>query len=363
MGTETQPADFLTLLHGIPAGLLEVGAEELYQHLPGPTLIHVQGEQDPPLLVSVLLHGNEPTGWLAVQRLLGESRRLPRSLSLLIGNVAAARYGVRHLPEQPDFNRIWQGGHRPEHRMAEQVMVAMRRRGLWAAVDIHNNTGRNPHYACVSRLTDPVLGLAGLFGGTVLYYTRPAGLLAMALGELGPAVVLECGLPHEEEGTRHAYEFLQQCLGLDGIPAPHRSTLDLYESVGVVKVTGGVTLGFVEAWGELSVEDLKKAPLWLPQDLDRLNFCELPPGTVLGWAETLEVLDVRDPQGEDVGDVFFELNPQMGSPKNSKENSSWGAVCTRRPLLLAMLTLDEQVIHQDCLCYLMQRLEGTTRGS
>jgi hypothetical protein len=34
---------------------------------------------------------------------------LPRSLSLFVGNTAAAEQGVRHLPEQPDYNRVWPG--------------------------------------------------------------------------------------------------------------------------------------------------------------------------------------------------------------------------------------------------------------
>ena len=33
------------------------------------------------------------------------------------------------------------------------------------------------------------------------------------------------------------------------------------------------------------------------------------------------------------------------------------ALCTRLPLMLSMLTLDSEVIRQDCLCYLMERID------
>lgn len=61
-----------------------------------------------PLFVSMLLHGNETTGLLAVQRLLDKYRDqpLPRALSVFVGNVEAARLGLRRLEGQPDYNRI-----------------------------------------------------------------------------------------------------------------------------------------------------------------------------------------------------------------------------------------------------------------
>ncbi len=34
-----------------------------------------------------------------------------------------------------------------------------------------------------------------------------------------------------------------------------------------------------------------------------------------------------------------------------------GAILLKRPVVPAMYTTDPYVVHQDCLCYLMQRLE------
>ncbi len=330
----------LTVLDTLPTGLLQRQASELYQILPGPTLIHLPGRRQPPLLVSVLLHGNEITGWLALRKLLQhyQQKALPRALSVLIGNVEAARWGQRHLDHQPDFNRIWTGGDRPEHRMAEQVIAEMKQRGLFASVDVHNNSGRNPHYACVNR-TDPAhLHLATLFGRTVLYFTKPEGVQTMAMGHYCPAVVLECGLPDQPHGTDHAYEFLQACLHLSHLPERPvlAQDIDLFHTVAVVKIPHEVNFGF----GDLESETCSYDILF-PADLDHLNFQELPPHTPLGRINGGFRLDVRDETGEEVSQRYFYTQSDR--------------VLTAVPVMPGMLSLNSRIIRQDCLCYLMER--------
>ena len=99
----------LQVLRELPPGILSRSASELHEVLEGPTLIHLLGERSAPLHVSVLLHGNETTGWSAVRGLLQDfgDTPLPRSLSLFIGNVAAARSEQRVLSGQHDYNRVW----------------------------------------------------------------------------------------------------------------------------------------------------------------------------------------------------------------------------------------------------------------
>ena len=87
----------LTVLDTLPERFLDTPARELHRVLPGPTLIHLPGRRPTPLFVSVLLHGNEDSGVVALQRVLRAhaGRELPRALSILVGNVAAAREGLR----------------------------------------------------------------------------------------------------------------------------------------------------------------------------------------------------------------------------------------------------------------------------
>jgi hypothetical protein len=103
-----------------PDALIDVSASELWRHLQGPSLFFLRGRQPRPLFVSVLLHGNEDSGWRAIQSLLREHRKavLPRSMMLFVGNIAAAKAKVRTLPQQEDYKRAWPGTPNPDTPLA-----------------------------------------------------------------------------------------------------------------------------------------------------------------------------------------------------------------------------------------------------
>ncbi|MCW9089148.1 MAG: M14 family metallopeptidase [Gammaproteobacteria bacterium] len=323
-------------MNAIPEGLLELPAGRLHERLDGPTLIHLPGRQPRPLFVSVLLHGNEDTGWEAMRLLLQNyaHRTLPRALSLFIGNIEAAREGVRHLEGKPDYNRIWKGGESEEAKMAQALVGKMRERNVFASIDIHNNTGLNPHYACINLLQQPFLQLATLFSRTIVYFIRPDSVQSMAFSKLCPAVTVECGKAGLSHNTEHAMTFVEGALHLDHFPehAVPDTDYELYHTVVTVKVPQTMRYSFSDP----------SADLVFPGDLDHMNFRELPAGTELARIGGGARLEAWDERGEDVAERYFDL-----------EN---GRLTTRLPVMPSMLTLNEEVIRQDCLCYLMERL-------
>jgi succinylglutamate desuccinylase len=328
----------LTILDTLPARLLDVPARELHTVLNGPTLIHLPGKRPDPLFASVLLHGNEDTGLKAVQAVLRRhaARELPRAFSLFIGNVAAARAGVRRLDDQADYNRVWPGaedGAHPEHAVMARVVEEMRARKAFASIDIHNNTGLNPHYACVNRLDQRFFHLATLFSRIVVYFTRPRGVQSAAFAPLCPAVTVECGKPGVGSGEEHAADFVEACLNLSQFPEHPvaRQDIDLFHTVATVKVPEGLRFGFGGQGLDIRFRD----------DLDHLNFRELAAHTPLGTAADGALLEAWNEDGEDVGSRYFELTD--------------GILRTRRAAMPAMLTMDAGIIRQDCLCYLMER--------
>jgi succinylglutamate desuccinylase len=333
--------NLLNELDHLPAGFLNTQARELYRILPGPSLIHLPGRRPEPLFVSILLHGNEDTGLLTMQSVLGKyaGQELPRALSLFIGNVEAARAGARRLDGQPDYNRVWpgaEGNTGPEHAMMRQVTDIMARRRVFASIDLHNNTGLNPHYACINRLDHAFFHLARLFSRIVVYFTRPKGVQSEAFASLCPAVTVECGKPGGLSGVEHAADFVEAALHLSAIPAHPlaRHEIDLFHTVAVVKVPEEV---------EFSVGS-GAADLRLIENIDHLNFRELEPGTRLGFVSPgcQMPLQARDDDNNEVGQRYFEVRD--------------GQLLARQAAMPAMLTRDTRIIRQDCLCYLMERL-------
>jgi hypothetical protein len=338
MGTRT----VLNILDHVSDDLLTCRAEQLANQLGGPTLIHLPGRRPQPLFVSCLLHGNETGGWIAIQNLLRDyqQQELPRSLSIFIGNVAAAEKGLRRLDAQPDYNRVWPGtemANCPESEMMQQICNEMVWRDVFASIDIHNNTGLNPHYACVNSLDYKHLQLATLFGRQVVYFLRPVGVQSAAFTHYCPAVTLECGKPDNPQGSVHAYEFVKACLHHDHIPdhpvASH--DIDLFHTIAQVKVSESASFSFTR-------EDVQ---LTFVENLERLNFQEVPEGTTFAYCHNGHndlLLEARDEQGKDVTNSFFTCEDNR--------------IELTRTVMPSMLTTNETVIRQDCLCYLMERL-------
>lgn len=329
-------------LDHIPDGLLGRPASALHHSIDGPTLIHLEGKNKSPLFVSVLQHGNETSGWEAVRRLLKSHYQfdeLPRSLSILIGNIQAAKHNLRRLDDQLDYNRCWPGGQNEDSepgKMFRQVTERMRQLSPIASMDIHNNTGLNPHYAAINRVRPEFLRLASRFSAKVVYFTMPAGTQSMAFSKFCPAVTLECGQANDPQGTDHSLAYIESCMRLGEISTVKlpAKEVHLYRMVATVSVPDEVLFGF----GNVPTD------ITFPKDLDSLNFRELPAGASFGTindARSKPLLAVNI-AGQDVTDQFFRFDR--------------GQMETIREVMPSMLTLNRRVIHQDCLGYLMERI-------
>lgn len=330
----------LTVLDALPEGFLTTPARELHQILPGPTLIRLPGRRAPALFVSVLLHGNEDSGWTGLQQVLRDhaGRPLPRALTVLVGNVQAARDGLRRLDGQPDFNRVWPGtvehAGTAEAAAMEQAHRLVMADGLLAAIDLHNNTGLNPHYSVVCRLDPASLHLARLFSRTVVWFRGLAGTQTACFAPHVPSVALECGKPGHPANAEASARFITAVLELAEFPihAVREQDIDLYHSVATVRVRPETSFTFGEDHAEVCFD---------PR-LDHMNFREMDTDVVWGRTRHTMPLDVRDEADTDVAHRYF--------------STEGGVLRLQRAAMPAMLTLDERVVRQDCLCYLMERV-------
>jgi succinylglutamate desuccinylase len=285
-----------------------------------------------------LLHGNETTGFYAVQQLLNEyqGKPLPRSITLFIGNVEAAAAGQRRLDMQPDYNRVWPGTHHDdcvETDMMKNVSNIMRKRKPFASIDIHNNTGFNPHYACVNILNPHCMQLAGMFGSTVVYFTSPKGVQSAAFSDFCPAVVLECGQSGQADGVTHSTRFLQAVLNTEKLLSEHPAHINLFHTVARVSVPDLFSLGTDSG-----------SDIHLNQELEKMNFEQLASGSIFAGVKpgSNAHLVATNESNEDVTGEFFETEDSR--------------IVLKKNATLSMYTTNERAIRQDCLCYLMEQI-------
>lgn len=324
----------------LPPGLLDCPATELHDLLGGPTLLRLPGARQPALFVSVLLHGNETSGWDGLRACLSSQPRLARDLTVFIGNTAAAAEGMRALPSQPDFNRIWRNATGAGAAIAAAVESAIADQQFFAGVDLHNNTGHNPYYAVVTDFEPRNLGLAYLFSDKAVYIREPDTVLTRIFEGRCPAVALEVGPVGDPRCVDRVQDYLERCLSLEAVPEAEPDAFSLFRSLVRVHVRDGVTFRF-----EGDEEHVREpARLVLTGGVEAVNFHELKQGTVFGAsdAEPHRVLQVLDVEHRDVTARYFE---QAGRDILLKEN-----------VVPAMYTTDPFVVRQDCLCYFMERM-------
>ena len=158
----------------------------------------------------------------------------------------------------------------------------------------------------------------------------------MAFSKHCPAVTLECGKIDTSSGIDHALEFVDAVLHLQSISEDPTLAQDIkiFHTIARVKVPHDVSFSFTD----------KNVDILLSKELDRLNFSELPKDTCFGVVQSNNSarLFAFDEIDKEVGENLFYVSDQK--------------IMLAKPMMPAMLTLDEDIIRQDCLCYLMENL-------
>lgn len=330
----------MKLLKSIPNEFYDLDFRDIKTVFPEPTLIELEGLKKQPLFVSILLHGNEYTGLKVMQTILKKYQNgLPRSIFLMIGNVDAAQANKRCLPHQTDFNRAWPGTTVKADKttkLMQEIMDYVTQKPLFAAIDIHNNTGANPHYGCITDIRKENQYICALFNHIAFVFHYPKGVSTGAFEGICPAATLECGKPGEAYGIEHTSKLIDGLLHLDHFPEketpPH--DLQLVESMATVTIGENTEFSFCLS---------ETADLMFEDGFEFKNFSELTPNDVFAYSNNEKALKVKDPNGEDITSQIFRLED--------------GKVFLNKTLIPAMITTDKEVIKQDCLCYLLQDYE------
>jgi succinylglutamate desuccinylase len=327
----------LTILSELPLSFLEVDIKDIEQVFSGPTLIHLQPEtftHEQPIFLSILLHGNEHSGFYALREVLKKKRKRP--LLIFIANPQAAAKNRRFLDEQVDFNRVWQGGHHPQAKVAQDVINYVRKENPLLSIDIHNNSGKNPFYSCINRTDDEFLSLARFFSPYVVYFTEPHEVQSMAFSKFCPAITIEAGQSGERKGIETLVNKLIEVLDWEEIP-PHQEQVVIYHTVARFRIPADLTYDFFN-------ERSSEYELCLREDIEDYNFRALPHGFSLGHAKTPHGLWLEGDHGGNSFDEYLKWQD--------------GQILVKKSFIPAMLTTNRAIIAEDCLGYVMEEWHG-----
>ena len=330
---------------GPPPGLFDLAPVPLLEALGGPTWVRVPGTgQQPPRAVSTLLHGDEPTGLLAVRHLLRRPRTRPFDLHVIVFNVEAALAGAgfahRYLDHQEDGNRLW-GGAGPDtsqRAAAEAILVELLAEPLDLLVDIHNTTGDNPFHAVVPADDPATRALAARFTTTLLRWELGNGTLMERIAPTAPAIAVECGLAGRRTSLGFAVDGLRRVLGPRLDPTREDPEVEVIGDLLRVTVPDHVRLRF----GGQPDDDVDAV---LPIGGDAANLVEVPAGHELARVRPGAgcPLQVTDAHGTDVTERELAVTAD-------------GRVVTRQPRLPVMVVRTVEAVRKDCLCYLAREL-------
>ena len=311
----------LSTCRALPDGLLQCPAAQLGDILPGPTLFDLSGGRKGTLFVTVLQHGDETSGWDAVRTLLGVGDAPP--LMLFIANVDAARHNVRKLPNQVDFNRAWEGGDSPEAEIAREVTERAIAAEPLVAIDIHNNTGRNPPYSVVTRADARSLGAAAAFAQRAVLIDHP-GVQTRRFSEFCTALTIEVGRSSDPASVERARGYLAKAFRWREPPQVAPRQLRLYRNLARVLI---------------DAEDGAVTPR---RDFEAFNFKRANGGTVIASVRRGRGLQAVDESGADVTARYLKTTN--------------GEIRLRCPVIPSMFTPDLRAARADCLCYLLEPL-------
>lgn len=170
--------------------------------------IHQLGDGQPELAVVAGIHGDEPCGVEAVERLVAEDPAVERPVKLIVANERALAQGVRFVDE--DLNRAFPGdpdGDTHESRLANELAREVQGCTVLA---LHSTKSYAEPIAVIDTIDEIARSLAPLLPVDVLIETD--NYTDGRLVEHAHTIELECGLQGSEEAAENAYWLVRSFL-------------------------------------------------------------------------------------------------------------------------------------------------------
>ena len=349
----------------------EVGksVDEFLHILPGPTHIHLSGQQPGPCRAAVtLMHGNEPSGLHGVFGLLKEGLRPLHDAEIFIPCVDAARHEpgfvYRTLPQQKDINRCFAAAAKRSGLFANETAQTkqpddlnqqdLSQRDLLAAellqrlaklhpeccLDVHNTSGASPAFGVATFMDAGHEALVSLFTRHLVVTGIKLGALMELSRTTMPIVTIECGgaaqpASHDRALAGLRRYFTEADILNTSAAEGEKPAMEFFHHPLRLELVDGRNIAF----GSQPV--LADGVTLLP-DVERFNFGPISPEDQLGFVGGAldKSLSVKDYNGAERVTDFFRLQGEALYP------------C--RHLKLFMVTTNPEIARRDCLFYIVE---------
>ncbi len=328
-------------LHDPESGIAGRDVEDFLERLGGPTALLFTGEDTKRTRALVtLLHGNEPSGALALRRFLIERPKPAVNLLCIVASVHAALeapvFTHRMLPRARDLNRCFGPPYEDEQgRLAEEILELLKQHRPEAVVDMHNTSGSGPSFGVCTHLDRQHDALVSLFTRRLVVSQLHLGALMETSDERCPTVTIEVGGREDEEAHVLAWEGLQRYA-----VAPRVLAAEEEGGWGIERLRDPIRLELRDGVSLTYAESPRPAhDITLCTDIEHHNFGVVHRETCLGWVR-------REPQ-----ELFRATDAAGRCAVDTLVRSEAGALYPTRDLKLFMITTNAGIAQSDCLFY------------
>jgi len=322
--------------------------EEFLRILAGPSCIFLEGEDSSRNRALVtLLHGNEPSGVMALFRWLKSGRRPAVNVVCIIASVVAALelpvFSHRMLPRARDLNRCF----RPPFEdaqgvLAEEILEILRLHHPEAVVDMHNTSGSGPSFGVCTHMDRQHDALVSLFTQRLIISHLGLGALMEISEHSYPTVTVEVGGRIDEEAHELAFEGMCLYFERDKVLDEGDTDwgLELLRDPIRLELNEHVTLTYAE-------HACDNYDITLTADIEHHNFGGVTRDTLLGWADGPErrLFSAQDAGGRCAVTKLVRIED--------------GKLYAAQPLKLFMITNNTAIAHSDCLFYAVSDDDST----
>lgn len=294
-------------------------------------------------VVTTLIHGNEPSGFIAIHQWLLEKTKPIVNMRFIICNTEAAKLlpqlSHRYLHAGQDLNRFFttfssleiNEDNQSIIQRAKNIKKAVLQVTPEAIIDLHNTSGLSPSFGVAIDQNDQTLDLISLFTNKVIL----TGLRVGAIMEeqfQAPIVTIECGGATQIKSHQLAYAGLIKFTTEMNIFDRHASQVEIHRHPCRVELKPKVTMSFGD-------DCIPSTDLTIRIDTEQLNDRLTPQGETIGWYKGKEQLPltVKNEQGVEQVNAMFCLQGNR--------------IITNQAIQVFMATTNIDIATNDCLFY------------